>query len=177
MEERFADVAPVERRSQQQVVDLMAARTVLPRRNLALTVVNVPARNFQEPARPPRQYRVPIGRNLDADSPSRRHFPNVIYSTPPWHAAALAGAGVELVERFCVRTRKHMSAWGVPIFLHLEGRDIPDPPPSLAMLLNRAQPGATRAGQHARCEVRRTGVPARRVGVTGTRPIQGRGQE
>jgi len=168
------DVAPVERRSQQQVVDLMAARTVRPGQDVDLTVV-MSGENGQESARRVK-YRVPIGTQpgtlnftiADATSTNVIEFQSAV-ATPQRSPAQV----LSLLNGLRSNTKAYVRVWRAEPSYTVEGRDIPDPPPSLAMLLTRAQAGSpvqvnTRGAKVAELEV----PGAAGSIVTGTKTIQ-----
>ena len=168
------DVAPVERRSQQQVVDLMAARTVHPGEDLELTVI-MAGENGQETSRRIK-YRVPIGTQpgtlnftiADATSTNVIEFQSAV-STPQRTPQQV----LSLLNGLRSNTKAYVRVWRAEPSYTVEGRDIPDPPPSLAMLLTRAQAGTpnlvnTRGAKVAELEV----AGAAGAVVTGTKTIQ-----
>jgi hypothetical protein len=70
-------------------------------------------------------------------------------------------------------TKGYIRVWRAEPSYTVEGRDIPDPPPSLAMLLTRAQAGTpnlmnTRGAKLAELEI--PGIPG--SVITGTKTIQ-----
>ncbi len=168
------DVAPVERRNQQQVVDLMAARTVRAGEELELTVV-MSGENGLETSRKVK-YRVPVGTQpgtlnftiADATSTNVIEFQSVV-ATPQRSPAQV----LSLLNELRSNTKAYVRVWRAEPSYTVEGRDIPDPPPSLAMLLTRAQAGApaqvnTRGAKVAEIEV----AGAAGSVVTGTKTIQ-----
>ena len=168
------DVAPIERRSQQQVIDLMAARTVRPGEDLELTVV-MAGENGQESARRVK-YHVPIGTQpgtlnftiADATSTNVIEFQSAV-ATPQRSPQQV----LSLLNGLRSNTKAYVRVWRAEPSYTVEGRDIPDPPPSLAMLLTRAQAGSpvqanTRGAKIAELEV--TGAAG--SVVTGTKTIQ-----
>ena len=168
------DVAPVERRSQQQVVDLMAARTVRPGEDLELTVV-MSGENGQETARRIK-YRVPIGAQpgmlnftiADATSTNVIEFQSAV-ATPQRSPQQV----LSLLNGLRSNTKAYVRVWRAEPSYTVEGRDIPDPPPSLAMLLTRAQAGSPAQVNTRGAKVAELEVPGA-VGsvVTGTKTIQ-----
>ncbi len=168
------EVAPVERRSEQKVVDLMGARTVRPGEDLELTVVLAGA-NGQETSRRIK-YRVPIGTEAgtlnftiaDATATNVIEFQSAV-ATPQRSPNQVLG----LLNGLRSNTKAYVRVWRAEPSYTVEGRDIPDPPPSLAMVLNRAQAGTpnlvnTRGAKVAEIEV--PGAPG--FVVTGTKTIQ-----
>jgi hypothetical protein len=168
------EVAPVERRSEQKVVDLMAARTVRPGQDLELTVVLAGA-NGQETSHRIK-YRVPIGTEAgtlnftiaDATATNVIEFQSAV-ATPQRSPNQV----LSLLNGLRSNTKAYVRVWRAEPSYTVEGRDIPDPPPSLAMLLTRAQAGTpnlvnTRGAKVAELEV--PGAPG--FVVTGTKTIQ-----
>ncbi|MDP8990167.1 MAG: hypothetical protein M3N41_08845 [Acidobacteriota bacterium] len=168
------EVAPVERRSQQQVVDMMAARSVRAGEDLELTVV-LSGENGQETARRVK-YRVPIGTPsgtlnftiADATSTNVIEFQSAV-ATPQRSPRQV----LSLLNGLRSNTKAYVRVWRSEPSYTVEGRDIPDPPPSLAMLLTRAQAGSpaqvnTRGAKVAELEVSGAAGSV----VTGTKTIQ-----
>ncbi len=168
------DVAPVERRSQQQVVDMMAPRSVRAGEDLELTVV-MSGENGQESARRVK-YRVPIGTQpgtlnftiADATSTNVIEFQSAV-ATPQRSPAQV----LSLLNGLRSNTKAYVRVWRAEPSFTVEGRDIPDPPPSLAMLLTRAQAGSPTQVNTRGAKVAELEVPGA-VGsvVTGTKTIQ-----
>jgi len=168
------EVAPVERRSQQQVVDLMAARTVRPGEDLEITVV-MSGENGQETARRIK-YRVPIGAQpgmlnftiADATATNVIEFQSAV-ATPQRSPAQV----LSLLNGLRSNTKAYVRVWRAEPSYTVEGRDIPDPPPSLAMLLTRAQAGSPAQVNTRGAKVAELEVPgAAGSVVTGTKTIQ-----
>jgi SpoIVB peptidase S55 len=168
------EVAPVERRSEQKVVDLMGARTVRPGEDLELTVVMAGA-NGQETSRRIK-YRVPIGTEAgtlnftiaDATATNVIEFQSAI-ATPQRSPNQVLG----LLNGLRSNTKAYVRVWRAEPSYTVEGHDIPDPPPSLAMLLTRAQAGTQNLVNTRGAKVDELEVPgAPGSVVTGTKTIQ-----
>jgi len=168
------EVAPVERRSQQQVVDMMAAHSVRAGEDLELTVV-MAGENGQESARRVK-YRVPVGTQpgtlnftiADATSTNVIEFQSAV-ATPQRSPAQVLG----LLNGLRSNTKAYVRVWRAEPSYTVEGRDIPDPPPSLAMMLTRAQAGAPAQVNTRGAKVAELEVPgAAGFVVTGTKTIQ-----
>ncbi len=70
-------------------------------------------------------------------------------------------------------TKAYIRVWRAEPSFTVDGRDIPDPPPSLAMLLTRAQAGSTNLVNTRGAKVAELEVPgAPGFVVTGTKTIQ-----
>lgn len=168
------DVAPVERRSQQQVVDLMAARTVHPGEDLDLTVVMEGANGVDTSRR--LQYRVPVGTPAgtlnftiaDATSTNVIEFQAAV-ATPQRSPRQV----LNLLNGLRSNTKAYIRVWRAEPSFTVDGRDIPSPPPSLAMLLTRQQAGSTNLVNTRGAKVAELEVPgAAGFVVTGTKTIQ-----
>ena len=149
------DIAPVERRSQQQIVDLMAPRTVRPGEDLDLTVVMEGENGLDTSRRV--QYRVPVGTPsgtlnftiADATSTNVIEFQSAV-ATPQRSPERV----LSLLNGLRSNTKAYIRVWRAEPSFTVDGRDIPDPPPSLAMLLTRGQAGFYQSCEHPRREGR-----------------------
>ena len=168
------DVSAVERRSQQQVVDLIAPRTVRPGEDVELTIV-MAGLNGQETSRRVK-YRVPIGAEngplnftiADATSTNVIEFQSAV-GTPQRSPQQVLG----LLSGLRSNTKAYVRVWRAEPSYTVEGRDLPDPPPSLAMLLTRAQAGSTNLVNTRGAKLAELEVPgAAGFLVTGTKTIQ-----
>lgn len=168
------DVAPVERRNQQQVVDLMAARTVRPGEELDLTVV-MAGQNGQDISRHVK-YRVPVGTPAgtlnftvaDATSTNVIEFQSAVGMQQRSPQQVLS-----LLNGLRSNTKAYIRVWRAEPSYTVEGRDIPSPPPSLAMVLARAQTGSTNVVNTRGAKIAELEVPgAPGFVVTGTKTIQ-----
>ena len=168
------DIAPVERRSQEQVVDLMAARTVRPGEDLDLTVV-MEGQNGVDISRRV-QYRVPVGTPVgilnftiaDATSTNVIEFQAAV-ATPQRSPQQVLG----LLNGLRSNTKAYIRVWRAEPSFTVDGRDLPDPPPSLAMLLSRVQAGSTNLVNTRGAKVAELEVPGAPGFVfTGTKTIQ-----
>jgi hypothetical protein len=168
------EVAPVERRSEQQVVEMMAPRSVRAGEDLELTVV-MAGENGQESAHRVK-YRVPVGTQLgtlnftiaDATSTNVIEFQSAV-ATPQRSPAQI----LSLLNGLRSNTKAYVRVWRAEPSHTVEGRDIPDPPPSLAMLLTRAQAGAPVQANTRGAKISELEVPgAAGSVVTGTKTIQ-----
>ena len=168
------EVAPVERRRQQQIVDFMAPRVVHPGDDVELTVI-FGAENGQETSRS-LKYHVPVGApagtlNLtvaDATATNVIEFQSAV-GTPQRSPQQV----LNLLNGLRSNTKAYVRVWRADPSYTVEGRDLPAPPPSLAMMMTRANAGAanqvnTRGAKAAEIEV--AGAPG--FVVTGTKTIQ-----
>ena len=168
------EVAPIERRRQQQIVDFMAPRVVHPGEDIELTVI-LGSENGEENARKV-SYRVPVGAAAgtlnftiaDATSTNVIEFQSAV-GTPQRSAQQV----LNLLNGLRSNTKAYVRVWRAEPSYTVEGRDIPAPPPSLAMVLTRASAGSTalvntRGAKAAEIEI--AGAPG--FVVTGTKTIQ-----
>ena len=139
-----------------------------------LTIV-MATQNGQETSRRVK-YRVPIGAPTgtlnftiaDATSTNVIEFQSAV-ATPQRSPQQV----LNLLSGLRSNTKAYVRVWRAEPSYTVEGRDLPDPPPSLAMLLTRAQAGSsnlvnTRGAKLAELEVQ--GAPG--FLVTGTKTIQ-----
>ena len=153
------NITPLERRNQQQINDVLAPRTVRPGEELELTVVMGGA-NGQETARRVK-YRVPVGVPAGAlfftvaDATATNIFEyQTAVGTPQRNPQQV----LSLLNGLRSNTKAYVRVWRPEAVFTMEGRDAPDPPPSLALVLARAQMGQavqanTRGAKLAELEV------------------------
>ena len=168
------EVAPLERRSQQQVLDIIAPRTVRPGEEVELTVV-LGGGNGQETASRVR-YRVPVGAPTgtlnftiaDATATNLLEYQAAV-GTQQRSPQQVLG----LLNSLRSNTKAYVRVWRAEPAYMVEGRDLPGPPPSLAMMLTRAQAGATNLTNTRGAKVAELEVPASAgFVVSGTKTIQ-----
>ena len=137
------DIGVVEKRGQQQIADVIAPRTVHPGDEVELTVV-LAGENGAETSQRVR-YRVPMGAPAgplsftvsDATSTNLLEFQSMV-GTPQRSAQQV----LNLLTGFRSNTKAYLHVWRSEPSFTVEGRDLPAPPPSLAMILSRGQQGA-----------------------------------
>jgi len=168
------DVRPVEKRGQSQILDLIAPRSARPGEEIDLVVV-LGGDNGVETSRHVR-YRVPVGAEAgplyftvsDATATNVVEFQAAVGT--PQHSPAQV---LSLLNGLRSNTKAYVRVWRSEPSFTVEGRDLPDPPPSLAMILTRAQAGSTnpvssRGAKLAELEV----SPGPGLVVTGTKTVQ-----
>jgi len=136
------DIGVVEKRGQQQIADLIAPRTVHPGDEIELTVVLAGDSGAETSQRV--RYRVPVGAPAgplsftvsDATSTNLLEFQSVA-GTPQRSAQQV----LNLLTGFRSNTKAYLRVWRSEPSFTIEGRDLPAPPPSLAMILSRGQQG------------------------------------
>ena len=81
-----------------------------------------------------------------------------------------AGQVLALLNELRGNTKTYIRVWRADPAFTVDGRDLPSPPPSLAMMLNRMQPGTNlnwRGSKLAEIE-----IPAGDYVVTGSKTVQ-----
>jgi hypothetical protein len=168
------DVRPVEKRGQSQILDFIAPRSARPGEEIDLVVV-MGGENGGETSRHV-HYRVPVGAEAgplyftvsDATATNVVEFQASVGT--PQHSPAQV---LNLLNGLRSNTKAYVRVWRSEPSFTVEGRDLPDPPPSLAMILTRAQAGSTnlvsaRGAKLAELEV----SPGPGLVVTGTKTVQ-----
>lgn len=136
------DIGVVEKRGQQQIADVIAPRTVHPGDEVELTVVLAGDSGAETSQRV--RYRVPVGAPAgplsftvsDATSTNLLEFQSMV-GTPQRSAQQV----LSLLTGFRSNTKAYLRVWRSEPSYTVEGRDLPAPPPSLAMILSRVQQG------------------------------------
>jgi hypothetical protein len=137
------EIGVVEKRGQQQIADLIAPRTVHPGDEVELTVVLAGDGGAETSQRV--RYRVPVGAPAgplsftvsDATSTNLLEFQSMA-GTPQRSPQQV----LNLLTGFRSNTKAYLRVWRSEPSFNVEGRDLPAPPPSLAMILSRGQQGA-----------------------------------
>jgi hypothetical protein len=137
------EIGVVEKRGQQQIADLIAPRTVHPGDEVELTVVLAGDSGAETSQRV--RYRVPVGAPAgplsftvsDATSTNLLEFQSMA-GTPQRSPQQV----LNLLTGFRSNTKAYLRVWRSEPSFNVEGRDLPAPPPSLAMILSRGQQGA-----------------------------------
>ncbi len=168
------DIDVVESRTQQQIVDLIAPRTTRPGEEIEVTAVFA-GQNGAETTRKVR-YRVPVGAPAgplfltvsDATQTNLVEFQQAV-GTPQKSPQQV----LSLLNGLRSNTKAYLRVWRNEPSYTVEGRDMPAPPPSLALMLNRAQAGLTstvtsRGAKLAELEI----SPGSGLVVTGNKTVQ-----
>ena len=137
------EIGVVEKRGQQQIADLIAPRTVHPGDEVELTVVLAGDSGAETSQRV--RYRVPVGAPAgplsftvsDATSTNLLEFQSMA-GTPQRSPQQV----LNLLTGFRSNTKAYLRVWRSEPSFTVEGRDLPAPPPSLAMILSSGQQGA-----------------------------------
>jgi hypothetical protein len=158
------DIGIVDQRRQMQIADVVAPRQVRPGQEIEITVV-LSGENAVETTRRVK-YRVPAGAPngtlyltaSDATSANFLEFQNAA-ATPFRTPAQLLG-------------QAYLRVWRAENSFTVEGRDLPDPPASIAMIFSRVQPAGTAALNTRGSKVAEIEIPASDNVVTGSKTIQ-----
>lgn len=165
------EVVPVDRRNQLQIADVAAPRQVRPGDDVEL-IVGFTGENGAESSKTV-HYRVPIGAPpgtvyvTASDAASANLLEMQAAIGTPVHSAAQV---LDFLNGLKTSTSAYVRIWRMDTAYTVEGRDLPDPPPSLAMILGRAQAGSLvnwRGSKAAEIEIAEPGSV-----VTGSKTVQ-----
>jgi hypothetical protein len=168
------EVGTVERRSQLQIAEAVAPRLVHPGEQVELAVT-LAGENGAETEKKVR-YRVPVGAPpgplyftvSDATSTNLLEF-QAAMGTPLHTPSQLLGQ----LNAQRSNTKAYVRVWRAESSYTIQGRDLPDPPPSLAMILARGQIGGAAAAMNMRgSKVAEIEIPAGDFVVTGSKTVQ-----
>jgi hypothetical protein len=167
------DIGIVDQRRQMQIADVVAPRQVRPGEEIEITVV-LSGNNAVETTRKVK-YRVPAGAPngtlyltaSDATSANFLEFQNAT-ATPFRSPAQLLG----FLNGLRTNTKAYLRVWRAESSFTVEGRDLPDPPASIAMILTRAQPAGTNSQNTRGARVAEIEIPTSDNVVTGSKTIQ-----
>lgn len=163
----------VDRKSQFQIADIAAPRSVRPGQDVEL-IVTLTGENGVESQRKV-LYRVPIGAPLgplnftaaDAASMNMLEFGSSIglqYHSP--------GQVFQFLNGLRSNTKAYIRVWRNEAAYTIDGRDLPSPPPSVAMILNRAQAQAANLPNLHGSKLAEIEIPAGDNVVTGSKTVQ-----
>ena len=167
------DVAVADRKSQMQIADIAAPRSVRPGENVEL-IVTLAGENGVETQRKV-LYRVPVGSPLgpinftaaDAASTNMTEFGATIglqYHSP--------GQVLEFLNGLRSNTKAYIRVWRNEAAFTVDGRDLPSPPPSVAMILSRAQTQTANLPNLRGSKLGEIEIPAGDNFVTGSKTVQ-----
>lgn len=140
------DIGVVESKTQRQIVDLIAPRVARPGEEIEVTAVFAGQNGAETASRV--RYRVPVGAPAgpifltisDATQANLTEFQQAV-GTPQKSTQQV----LTLLNGLRSNTKAYLRVWRNEPSYTVEGRDLPAPPPSLALLLNRAQAGLSSA--------------------------------
>jgi hypothetical protein len=167
------EIGVVDKRSQMQIADVVAPRSVRPGEEAEINVV-LSGENGVESSRKVK-YRVPVGSPLGtlnltvADATSTNLLDFQAQAGVPFRTPAQL---LTLLRSSRSNTNAYLRVWRAEGSYTVEGRDLPAPPASAAMILNRAQPGGTNLLVTRGSKLAEIEIPAGTSVVTGSRTIQ-----
>jgi hypothetical protein len=167
------DITPLEVRNQAQIADVAAPRTVRPGQDLEVTVV-LSGQNGAETVKKTR-YRVPVGAPAgtlyltvsDAASANLTDYQNAL-SAPARSPAQVFG----LLNGLRSGASAYLRVWRADNSFTIEGRDLPDPPPSVALILGRNQPPGANLAANRGAKLAEIEIPVGETAVGGSKTIQ-----
>lgn len=167
------EIATVERHSQMQIAELTAPRQVRPGADVEL-MVTLAGENGLETLKKV-HYRVPAGATAgplyftasDATSANLYEFQSA--AGVPQHSPAQV---LGLLNSVRTNTKAYVRVWRAEGAYTIDGRDLPAPPASVAMLLARAQPGAAGLLNWRGSKLAEIEIPAGQFVVTGSKTAQ-----
>jgi hypothetical protein len=167
------EIGTLDQRRQMQIADVVAPRRVRPGEEIEIAVV-LSGENGTETTRKVR-YRVPVGAEtgplyLTAGDATAGNLADLqaAYGTTFKSPAQV----LNMLNGLRTNTSAYLRVWRSGPSYTVEGRDLPDPPASIAMILGRAQPGGPSAVNVRGAELAEIEVVSGGSVVTGTKTIQ-----
>lgn len=167
------DISSVDKRSQMQISELAAPREVRPGADLEI-VVGMTGGNGVETSKTV-HYRVPVGAPAGtlfitaSDAMSVNLLDMQAGMSAPVHSAAQV---LEFLNSVRPGNKAYVRISRMEASFTEEGRDLPDPPPSLSMILGKAQPGMAGLWNWRGSKVAELEIGAGESVVTGSRTVQ-----
>ena len=167
------EIGTLDQRRQMQIADVVAPRRVRPGEEIEIAVV-LSGENGTETTRKVR-YRVPIGAEtgplyLTAGDATAANLADLqaAYGTTFKSPAQV----LNMLNGLRTNTSAYLRVWRSGPSYTVEGRELPDPPASIAMILGRAQPGGPSLLNVHGAELAEIEVASGGNVVTGTKTIQ-----
>jgi hypothetical protein len=167
------DIAPLETRSQMEIADIAAPRQVRPGEDVEMSIV-LTGENGAETIKKTR-YRVPTGTPSGtiyltvADAPTANQAElQAASATPARSPQQVLG----LLNRLHTNTSAYVRVWRADNSYTVEGRDLPAPPASVAMILGRALPPGVNQLNPRGATLAEIEIPAGVNLVSGSKTIQ-----
>jgi hypothetical protein len=167
------EIGTLDQRRQMQIADIVAPRRVRPGEEFEIAVI-LSGENGTETTRRVR-YRVPVGAEtgplyLTAGDATASNLADLqaAYGTTFKSPAQV----LNMLNGLRTNTSVYLRVWRSGPSYTIEGRDLPDPPASVAMILGRAQPGGPSALNVRGAELAEIEVASGGNVVTGTKTIQ-----
>jgi hypothetical protein len=166
-------IEPVEKRSQVQIVEVVAPRQVRPGEDVELSVTFAAANGVETVGKA--RYKVPVGAPMGTlnFTVSDSTVTNILelqtaMSTPARNAAQL----LELLNSARSNSGAYVRVWRADASYTVDGRDFSDPPPSVAMILARPQMALGATANMRGAKVAELAIPVGDSVVTGTKTVQ-----
>ncbi len=167
------DITPVDVRNQMQIADVAAPRTVRPGEDIEVNVV-LSGQNGAETLKKT-HYRVPIGAPAgtlyltvsDAASANLADYQSA-FSAPARSPSQVFG----LLNGLRSGASAYLRVWRAGNSFTIEGRDLPDPPASAALIFARAQPPGASAPTSRGARVAEIEIPVGQTAIGGSKTIQ-----
>jgi hypothetical protein len=167
------EITSVDRKSQLQIADVAAPRQVRPGQDLNI-VVALAGDNGAEISKTVR-YRVPVGAPLGtlyitaSDGMMTNFMELQSAMSSPAHSSAQV---LETLNQVRANDKAFVRISRMEPSFTAEGRELPDPPASLAMILSRGQPGGTNLLNLRGSKVAELEIPVGEWVVTGSKTVQ-----
>jgi hypothetical protein len=166
-------IQPVEKRSQTQIVDMVAPRQVRPGGEVELSVTFAASDGAESIGKV--RYKVPIGAPLgtlnftvsDSTVTNMLELQSAM-STPARDAAQV----LELLNSARSNSAAYVRVWRSEASYTVDGRDLSDPPPSIAMILARPQIALGAAANVRGSKIAELTIPVGDSVVTGSKTVQ-----
>jgi hypothetical protein len=166
-------ILPVEKRSQAQIVEVVAPRQVRPGDDVELNVTFSASDGAETVTKA--HYKVPVGAPLGTlnFTVSDSTVTNLLelqtaMSTPPRDASQL----LELLNSSRSNSGAYVRVWRSEASYTVDGREFPDPPPSIAMILTRPQIAAGAIANLRGSKIAELSIPLGDTVVTGSKTVQ-----
>ena len=167
------EIGTLDQRRQMQIADVVAPRRVRPGEEIEIAVI-LSGENGTETTRKVR-YRVPVGAEtgplyLTAGDATASNLADLqaAYGTTFKSPAQV----LNMLNGLRTNTSAYLRVWRSGPSYTVEGRDLPDPPASIAMILGRAQSGGPSFSNVRGAELAEIEVASGGNVVTGTKTIQ-----
>jgi hypothetical protein len=164
---------PVEKRSQAQIVEVVAPRQVHPGDDVELNVTFSASDGAESVTKA--RYKVPVGAPLGTlnFTVSDSTVTNLLelqtaMSTPPRDASQL----LELLNSSRSNSGAYVRVWRSEASYTVDGREFSDPPPSIAMILARPQIAAGAISNLRGSKIAELSIPLGDTVVTGSKTVQ-----
>jgi hypothetical protein len=167
------DIQELDRRLQSQIADVTAPRQVRPGDDLEVTVT-LAGENGVETLKSV-HYKVPVGAPYGplyltaADAASNNMLDMQSAAGTPAHSPARV---LEFLNNMRANTKAYLRIWRPEASYTVDGRDLSNPPASLALILARAQTAGAGALNFRGSKVAEIEIPAGERLVTGSKTIQ-----